>query len=166
MGWPAQLLLQERGELSLEYLHGMDDVAAKAELMRFKGVGPKTVACVLMFTLARAEFPVDAHVVGVSLSMASHHGAPPWTMVGIILTLVAGECCKTDLHAATDGPHAVALIRCALSLRRGALRTALQPPHRVREAEESFAEGFSAAGAHVAVEDGTVAGLGAVQGGP
>lgn len=47
----------------------MDDVAAKAELMRFKGVGPKTVACVLMFTLARAEFPVDAHVVRASLCL-------------------------------------------------------------------------------------------------
>jgi endonuclease-3 len=67
----------------------MDDVAAKAELMRFKGVGPKTVACVLMFTLARAEFPVDAHVVHLSPSMPSH--ARLW----------APDCCKTDLHAAT-----------------------------------------------------------------
>jgi endonuclease-3 len=37
-----------------------DDV--KATLRRFKGVGPKTVSCVLMFTLGRAEFPVDTHV--------------------------------------------------------------------------------------------------------
>jgi endonuclease III-like uncharacterized protein len=32
--------------------------AAKKELSRFKGVGPKTVSCVLMFCLQRAEFPV------------------------------------------------------------------------------------------------------------
>lgn len=40
----------------------LDDEAIKAELSRFKGVGPKTVACVLMFCLQRAEFPVDVHV--------------------------------------------------------------------------------------------------------
>ena len=36
---------------------------AKKELGRFKGVGPKTVACVLMFCLEReSEFLVDTHV--------------------------------------------------------------------------------------------------------
>jgi endonuclease-3 len=70
----------------------MDDVAAKAELMRFKGVGPKTVACVLMFTLARAEFPVDAHVVHVSPLDALPRATGHRTVT---------DCCKTDLHAAT-----------------------------------------------------------------
>ena len=64
-----QTLRKERGELSLEYLHNMDNEAAKAELTRFKGVGPKAVACVLMFTLARAEFPVDAHVWKIALAL-------------------------------------------------------------------------------------------------
>ena len=40
----------------------MDDEAIKTELTRFKGVGPKTAACVLMFCLQRPEFPVDVHV--------------------------------------------------------------------------------------------------------
>jgi hypothetical protein len=40
----------------------LDDEAIKAELTRFKGVGAKTVACVLMFCLERPEFPVDVHV--------------------------------------------------------------------------------------------------------
>jgi endonuclease-3 len=52
----------ERGACCLEHLHGASDEAAKAALSRFKGVGPKTVACVLMFALRRAEFPVDTHV--------------------------------------------------------------------------------------------------------
>ena len=51
-----------RGECSLEHLRGMSDGDAKALLCGFKGVGPKTVACVLMFALRRHEFPVDAHV--------------------------------------------------------------------------------------------------------
>ena len=36
---------------------------------RFKGVGPKTVACVMMFCLARDEFPVDTHVWRISKNM-------------------------------------------------------------------------------------------------
>ena len=35
-------------------------------LNRFKGVGAKTVACVMMFCLARDEFPVDTHVWRIS----------------------------------------------------------------------------------------------------
>jgi endonuclease III len=36
---------------------------------RFKGVGKKTIACVLMFCLARKEFPVDTHVWRISKSL-------------------------------------------------------------------------------------------------
>jgi endonuclease III len=50
-----------KGEPSLEYLRELDTDAVKEELSQFKGVGPKTIACVLMFTLQRAEFPVDTH---------------------------------------------------------------------------------------------------------
>ena len=53
---------QERQSVSLEYVRDMSSDEIKKELTRFKGVGPKTVACVLMFTLNRAEFPVDTHV--------------------------------------------------------------------------------------------------------
>ena len=51
-----------RGACCLEHLHALSDSDAKAVLAGFKGVGPKTVACVLMFALRRQEFPVDAHV--------------------------------------------------------------------------------------------------------
>jgi endonuclease-3 len=37
-------LVQERGKACMEYLREMDDEAAKKELSRFKGVGPKTVS--------------------------------------------------------------------------------------------------------------------------
>jgi endonuclease-3 len=55
-------LREERDELSLEYVHDMSNEEVKKELTRFKGVGPKTAACVLMFCLKRPEFPVDTHV--------------------------------------------------------------------------------------------------------
>ena len=47
----------------------MPDEEIKAQLMRFKGVGAKTVACVLMFCLQRAEFPVDTHVWRISKAL-------------------------------------------------------------------------------------------------
>ena len=55
-------LRAERGAMCLEYAHNLDDEAVKAELSRFKGVGPKTVSCVMMFAMDRADFPVDTHV--------------------------------------------------------------------------------------------------------
>ncbi len=61
-----EALHAQRGACCLEYMHAMEDEVAKAELARFKGVGPKTIACVLMFALRRQEFPVDTHVVRVA----------------------------------------------------------------------------------------------------
>ena len=54
------------GEPSLEWLHAKDDAEVKRVLTSFKGVGPKTVACVMMFTMGRAEFPVDTHVLHIA----------------------------------------------------------------------------------------------------
>jgi endonuclease-3 len=62
-------LKEERGELSLEYVRSWTDEEVKKELGRFKGVGPKTISCVMMFTLQRAEFPVDTHVWKIALKL-------------------------------------------------------------------------------------------------
>jgi endonuclease-3 len=62
-------LVAERGECTLEYLHGLSDEEAKAEMLRFKGVGAKTASCVLMFTLKRPDFPVDTHVWKIALAL-------------------------------------------------------------------------------------------------
>jgi len=43
------------------------DEEIKKELLRFKGLGKKTVSCVLLFTLGRDEFPVDTHVHRISI---------------------------------------------------------------------------------------------------
>ena len=53
-------------EPSLEWLHSKPDAEVKRVLTSFKGVGPKTVACVMMFTMGRAEFPVDTHVLHIA----------------------------------------------------------------------------------------------------
>jgi len=55
-------LEEERGSLSLEHLRIMDDEEAITYLTDFRGVGIKTAACVLGFSLGRPVLPVDTHV--------------------------------------------------------------------------------------------------------
>lgn len=52
----------ERGELDLDFLGDMPVREAREWLMSFKGVGPKTAAIVLLFSLGKPSFPVDTHV--------------------------------------------------------------------------------------------------------
>jgi endonuclease-3 len=52
-------LSDELPELSLDFLYDMPTEEARAWLARFKGVGPKTVACVLMFACGKPVLPVD-----------------------------------------------------------------------------------------------------------
>lgn len=49
-------------EPDLAILEGMDDATAAEYLTSLPGVGPKTAACVLMFSLGRPVMPVDTHV--------------------------------------------------------------------------------------------------------
>ena len=53
---------EQRGELALEFLKDLPIEEAKAWLVRIKGVGPKTAAIVLLFSLGMPAFPVDTHV--------------------------------------------------------------------------------------------------------
>ncbi|OWM90470.1 putative DNA glycosylase At3g47830 [Punica granatum] len=62
-------LLEKRGKLCLEYLRDLSVDEIKAELSNFKGIGPKTVACVLMFNLQQDDFPVDTHVFEIAKRM-------------------------------------------------------------------------------------------------
>jgi endonuclease-3 len=57
-----KIIKNERGKLSLDYIAKMDDNKIFDELLRFDGVGIKTVSCVLAFGLGRDVFPVDTHV--------------------------------------------------------------------------------------------------------
>ncbi len=56
---------KERGELDLGFLSGMPTDWVFDYLVSFPGVGPKTAACVLVFSLDRPRFPVDTHVARV-----------------------------------------------------------------------------------------------------
>jgi len=55
-----------RGSLNLDFLADLPVEEARRWLMQFKGVGPKTAAIVLQFSLSRPAFPVDTHIYRVS----------------------------------------------------------------------------------------------------
>jgi endonuclease-3 len=54
------------GHLSLDFLMDMPLPAARAFLAEFPGVGPKTIACVLLFACGHPAFPVDTHIYRVT----------------------------------------------------------------------------------------------------
>lgn len=53
---------REQGHFDLTFLRDLSVEEVTAYLSRFKGIGPKTVACVLLFSLGKPAFPVDTHV--------------------------------------------------------------------------------------------------------
>ncbi|MDK1029415.1 MAG: endonuclease III [Anaerolineae bacterium] len=59
-------ITKERGSLDLTFLIDMPLEEARSWLTKFKGVGPKTAAIVLCFSLNRPAFPVDTHVYRVT----------------------------------------------------------------------------------------------------
>jgi endonuclease-3 len=56
----------ERGALDLTFLKDLPLEEARAWLTKFKGVGPKTAAIMLLFSLGRPAFPVDTHIYRVT----------------------------------------------------------------------------------------------------
>lgn len=59
-------ITQQRGELDLSFLEDMSTDEARQWLMQFNGVGPKTAAIVLQFSLGKPAFPVDTHIYRVT----------------------------------------------------------------------------------------------------
>jgi endonuclease III len=62
-------ITEERGDLNLDFLRELPVEEAVAWLNRFEGVGPKTAACVLLFTLQMPLLPVDVHVHRLSIRL-------------------------------------------------------------------------------------------------
>lgn len=59
-------ITEERGNLNLDFLRDLSVEESVAWLDRFEGVGPKTIACVLLFSCQKPLLPVDVHVHRVS----------------------------------------------------------------------------------------------------
>lgn len=50
------------GSLSLSFVEKMNDNDARDYLEKFRGIGPKTVACTLLFASHKEVFPIDTHI--------------------------------------------------------------------------------------------------------
>src|SRR5258706_901884 len=59
-------ITEERGSLNLDFLADLPVEEARAWLTKFNGVGPKTAAIVLCFSLNKPAFPVDTHIYRVT----------------------------------------------------------------------------------------------------
>lgn len=53
---------EKHKKLSLKFLNKMPDETARDYLLEFRGIGPKTVACTLLFSLHKEIFPLDTHI--------------------------------------------------------------------------------------------------------
>jgi endonuclease-3 len=112
------------GQISLEFLRTMPREEAREWLTSLKGVGPKTAAIVLLFSMDIPAFPVDTHIFRVSgriglrpleLDRENTHRyleniAPPGSFKALHLNLIrlgretcqarkvfCGRCCLPDL---------------------------------------------------------------------
>ena len=68
-------LIEELGSFDLSFLRNMPLKDAKAWLTRLKGIGPKTAAIILCFSLGMPAMPVDTHIHRVSkrLGLIGHN---------------------------------------------------------------------------------------------
>jgi endonuclease-3 len=53
------------GKLSLSFIKRMDSEEIKKTMGALKGIGPKTLHCLLLFGLGREAFPVDTHILRI-----------------------------------------------------------------------------------------------------
>ena len=60
---------EAHGKLSLKFVEKMPDEAARDFLTKFRGVGPKTVACTLLFASHKEVFPLDTHIFRICKRM-------------------------------------------------------------------------------------------------
>jgi len=56
---------KRQGKLSLSFLRRMDSEEIKNTIGPLRGVGPKTLHCLLLFGLGREAFPVDTHILRI-----------------------------------------------------------------------------------------------------
>jgi len=88
------------GRPDLGELDGMPDAEAQDYLTSLPGVGPKTAACVLLFSLGRPVMPVDTHVHRVARRLALIDGTVTAERAHPILTELAGSDDAEQVYAA------------------------------------------------------------------
>lgn len=91
---------ERRGAFDLSYLRELPDEEARAELVSLPGVGPKTAAVVLSFSLDRDAMPVDTHVHRVTRRLGWIPPTASAERADRILHELIPEGMRTELHVA------------------------------------------------------------------
>jgi endonuclease-3 len=60
---------KKEGRLSLDFLRPMNSEEVRRIIGERKGIGPKTIDCLLLFGLGREAFPVDTHILRIGKRM-------------------------------------------------------------------------------------------------
>jgi endonuclease-3 len=99
----AEIRTREEGSLNLSWMSGARTERVREYLTSLPGVGPKTAACVLAFSLGRPVLPVDTHVLRTAKRL------------GLLGDRVGAEKAHTELEAIVPAririPMHVGLIR-------------------------------------------------------
>ena len=53
---------EKHGTVDLSFLHELSPEEAVTYLSQFRGIGPKTIACTLLFACRKEVFPLDTHI--------------------------------------------------------------------------------------------------------
>lgn len=89
---------EESGALDLNWMHDAAPEKVRAYLSKFHGVGPKTVACVLLFFLDKPAFPVDTHVLRITKRLGWLRPKASADEAHRVLEAAVPDECKLDLH--------------------------------------------------------------------
>ena len=91
---------ERESRLDLARLDGLSDAEAEAYLTSLPGVGPKTAACVLTFSLGRPAFPVDTHVHRVAARLGWIPAGTTAERAHVLLRELIPAGVRYDLHVA------------------------------------------------------------------
>jgi endonuclease-3 len=93
--------IEEReGTLDLSRLNELSDNEVNDYLCSLPGVGPKTAACVLVFSMGRAAFPIDTHVHRVTRRLGWIDGSASAEKAHRVLTPRIPSEIRYELHLA------------------------------------------------------------------
>ena len=93
-------VVEREGRMDLARLHDLDDAEVDAYLTSLPGVGPKTAACVLTFSMGRAAFPVDTHVHRVVTRLGWVPARTTAEQAHVLLRELVPADIRYDLHLA------------------------------------------------------------------
>jgi endonuclease-3 len=94
----AEIAEREGGSYDLSWMHEAGSEEVMAYLTSLAGVGPKTAACVLAFSLERPALPVDTHVHRVAARLGFYDRRTDAAKAQRILEDVVPPTIQVEMH--------------------------------------------------------------------